>query len=280
MEKIRPRRSVLFMPGSNARALEKARSLDCDVVVLDLEDAVALEAKESARRQVCAAVAAKSFGEKTVVVRVNALSSPLGHADLEAVARAAPDAIILPKVTGAAEVGGAHRVLPSSIALWAMIETPRAILYLDAIAGAGVSCLILGANDLMKDMRALPMPGRENLHAAMGLIVLTARAHGLDAIDATFNAIADGHGFAASCQQGRAFGFDGKTLIHPDQIETANRIFAPSPEELDEAQRILAAFAQNPDKSVLALNGRMVETLHAEEARRLLALAAAIQSRC
>jgi citrate lyase subunit beta / citryl-CoA lyase len=280
MEKIRPRRSLLFMPGSNARALEKARSLDCDVVVLDLEDAVAPGDKERARQQVCAAVTAKAFGEKTVAVRINALDYALGHAELEAVATAAPDAIILPKVSGPAEIGAAHRALPSSIALWAMIETPKAVLHLDAIAGAGASCLILGANDLMKDMRALPMPGRENLWAAMSLMVMTARAHGLHAIDATFNAIADADGFAASCRQGRAFGFDGKTLIHPGQIEAANRIFAPSAAQIGEAQRILAAFAQNPDESVLALDGRMVERLHAEEAARLLALAEAIKNRC
>ena len=275
-----PRRSVLFVPGSNARALEKARALDCDVVVLDLEDAVAPDAKQSARGQVCAAVTAKAFGNKEVTVRINALSSPMGHADLEAVARAAPDAVILPKVSGPAEVGAAHRVLPSSIAVWAMIETPRAILHLDAIAGAGATCLILGANDLVKEMRAQPMPGRENLWAAMSLVVMTARAHGLDAIDATFNGFRDPEGFEASCRQGRAFGFDGKTLIHPSQIEAANRIFAPAAAEIEEAKRILAAFAQNPDKSVLALDGRMVEKLHADEAARLLALAEAIQTRC
>jgi citrate lyase subunit beta/citryl-CoA lyase len=277
---IRPRRSLLFMPGSNARALEKARRLDCDVVVLDLEDSVAPEAKEQARMAVCAAVAAHDFGHKEVAVRVNALSSVFGHDDLEAVAKAGPDAIILPKVSGAAEAGGAHRAIPSSIALWAMIETPRAIFHLDAIASAGVSCLIFGANDLTKDMRASAMPGRENLWAAMSLIVMNARAHGIDAIDATFNAIHDTEGFAASCAQGRAFGFDGKTLIHPGQIEAANRIFAPSADQIEEARRILAGFAQNPDKSVLALDGRMVERLHAEEASRLLALAEAIERRC
>jgi citrate lyase subunit beta/citryl-CoA lyase len=161
-----------------------------------------------------------------------------------------------------------------------MIETPRAVFHLDAIASAGVSCLILGANDLTKDMRAPAMPGRENLWAAMSLIVMNARAHGIDAIDATFNAIHDMEGFAASCAHGRAFGFDGKTLIHPGQIEAANRIFAPSADQLDDARRILAGFAQNPDKNVLALDGRMVERLHAEEAARLLALAEAIERRC
>ena len=273
MEKIRPRRSVLFMPGSNARALEKAPGLDCDVVVLDLEDAVAPEAKDSARSAVCQAVTACAFGNKEVAVRVNALSSPQGHADLEAVARAHPDAVILPKVSSAADVGAAHRAIPSSIAVWAMVESPKAMLHLDAIAGAGASCLMLGSNDLVKEMRAQPMPARENLWAAMSLIVTAARAHGLCAIDGTYNAMGDDAGFSASCVQGRAFGFDGKTLIHPGQIAAANRIFAPSAEEIENARRIVAAFAQNPDKSVLALGGRMVERLHAEEASRLLALA-------
>jgi citrate lyase subunit beta/citryl-CoA lyase len=268
------------MPGSNARALEKARSLDCDVVALDLEDAVAPDDKARARAQVCEAVAAKAFGAKEVAVRVNPLSSPFGHADLEAVAKAHPDAVILPKVSGAAEVGAEHRAFPESIAIWAMIETPKAVLHLDAIAGAGAAALILGSNDLMKEMRARPMAGRENLIAAISLIVLAARAHGLAAIDGTYNAIADSEGFAASCEQGRAFGFDGKTLIHPGQIEIANRIFAPSEAELAEARRILALFAANPGKSVLAFEGRMVERLHAEEAARLLSLAEAIGKRC
>jgi citrate lyase subunit beta / citryl-CoA lyase len=276
MEKIRPRRSVLFMPGSNARAIEKARTLACDVVALDLEDAVAPHAKESARRAVCEAVAAGGFGNREVAVRINALSSVWGPADLEAVEKVRPDAIILPKVTGAAEIGAVR----SSLALWAMIETPQAVLNLSAIAAAGAACLLLGSNDLLKDMRAPAMPGRENLWTAMSLVVLQARAHGLGAIDGSYNAIHDAEGFAAACRQGRGFGFDGKTLIHPGQIEAANRIFAPSAEEIAEARRVLAAFAQNPDKSVLALEGRMVESLHAGEAARLVALAEAIKSRC
>ncbi|HWC62077.1 MAG TPA: CoA ester lyase [Rhizomicrobium sp.] len=277
---IRPRRSVLFMPGSNARALEKARALDCDVVALDLEDAVAPEDKALARIRVCEAVAAKAFGGKEVAVRINPLSSPFGHADMLAVAKAHPDAVILPKVSGPAEVGAEHRAFPESIAIWAMIETPKAMLHLDAIAGAGAACLVLGANDLLKEMGARPMAGRDNLLAAMSLTVIAARAHGLAAIDATYNAIADSDGFARSCEQGRSFGFDGKTLIHPSQIEIANRVFSPSAAELDEARRILAAFAQHPEKSVFSFEGRMVERLHAEEAARLLALADAIGKRC
>jgi citrate lyase subunit beta/citryl-CoA lyase len=271
MEKIRPRRSVLFVPGSNARAMEKARGLDCDVVALDLEDAVAPGDKAAARDAVCALVAAKAFGTREVAVRINALASPWGLADLEAVANARPDAIILPKVSGPGEIAAAQRgsEAPHGINIWAMIETPAGVLALPAIAQAGIRCLILGSNDLTKDMRGQAMPGRENLWAVMSQIILNARAQGLAAIDGTYNSIADTDGL-----------IDGKTVIHPGQIEIANRAFAPSAEEIIAAQRIIAAFAAAPDKSVLALDGRMVETLHAEEAARLLALAAAIAARC
>jgi citrate lyase subunit beta/citryl-CoA lyase len=273
---IRSRRSVLFMPGSNARAMEKARVLDCDVVALDLEDAVAPEAKAAARDAVCALVAAKAFASKEVTVRINSLSSPWGAADLEAVAKARPDAIILPKVAGPADIAAAQ----GGTEVWAMIETPRAVLNIAAIAQSGAACLILGSNDLTKEMRGHTMPGRENLWLAMSQIVFNARAQGLTAIDGTYNAITDAAGFAAACQQGRAFGFDGKSLIHPNQIEAANRAFAPSAEEIAAARRMIAAFALAPDKSVLALDGRMVEKLHAEDAARLLALADAIAGRC
>jgi citrate lyase subunit beta/citryl-CoA lyase len=282
MEKIRPRRSVLFMPGSNGRALEKARGLDCDVVALDLEDAVAPQAKDTARDAVCALVAAKAFGGREVAVRINSLSSPWGAADLEAVAKAGPDAIILPKVTRPDEIAAVRRgpEAPLGIDIWAMIETPAAVLALPAIAGAGAACLILGSNDLTNEMRGLTMPGRENLWAVMSQIVLNVRAQGLAAIDGTYNDIADAAGLAASCAQGRAFGFDGKSLIHPGQIAAANQAFAPSPEEIAAARRIIAAFAAAPDKGVLALDGRMVERLHEVEAARLLALADAIAGRC
>ena len=278
MEKVRPKRSVLFMPGSNARALEKARTLPCDVVALDLEDAVAPEAKDAARAAVCAAVSARVFAPKEVVIRINPLSSAWGAEDLKAVAKAGPDAVILPKVQEPDDIAEVRQQAPD-LNLWAMIETPGAVLNISAIAGAGVQCLVLGSNDLMKDLRAQAMPGRENLWAAMSLVVLAARAHGIGAIDGTYNDIADQAGLTAACEQGRAFGFDGKSLIHPDQIEAANRGFAPSESQIAEARRIQAAFAQNPGVSVLALDGRMLERLHAEEAARLLALAEAIQQR-
>ena len=270
------------MPGSNLRAMEKARTLDCDVVALDLEDAVAPDAKNRARDAVCELVAAHAFGGREVAVRINTLSSPWGAADLAAVAQAKPDAIILPKVDGPAEIAAARRGpdAPLGMDIWAMIETPRAVLNAAAIAQSGAACLILGSNDLSKEMRANTMPGRENLWTAMSQIVLSARAHGLAAIDGTFNNLTDAAGLAAACAQGRDFGFDGKTLIHPGQIGAANRAFAPSPEEIAAARRIIAAFAQAPDKSVLAVDGRMVEELHAGEAARLLALADAIAGRC
>ncbi len=266
------------MPGSNARAMEKAPTLNCDVVALDLEDAVAPDAKDAAREAVCAAVSAGAFPGKEVVVRINALSSPWGGEDLNAMARARPDAVILPKPHSAGDIAEARKLAPA-LNLWAMIETPGAVLNVSAIAAAGVQCLVLGSNDLMKDLRALSMPGRENLWTAMSLLVLAARAHGIAAIDGTYNTIADQAGLAAACRQGRAFGFDGKTLIHPGQVEAANRAFAPSEAEIAAALSVQAAFARNPGASVLALDGRMLERLHAEEAARILALAEAIRTR-
>ena len=253
--------------------LEKARGLSCDVVVLDLEDAVAPEMKDRARAQACAAVG--NYGGRETVVRINPLSSPEGKADLEAVQRARPDAILLAKVESPADIAATK----SDIPVWVMIETPKAVLNLSAIAASGAACLLLGTNDLLKSLRGQTMTDRRNLWAVLTQTVLAARAHGLSVIDGTYNDIHDQDGFAQACAQGRAFGFDGKTLIHPSQIDAANRIFAPSPDEIGEARRILDAFAQNSGRGVLALDGRMVERLHAEEAQRLLDLADAIAGR-
>jgi citrate lyase subunit beta/citryl-CoA lyase len=253
--------------------LEKARTLPCDVVVLDLEDSVALEAKDAARAAVRAAI--KDYGGREVVVRINPLASAHGKADLQAVRAAAPDAVLLPKVESAADIAAAQGAIP----IWAMIETPLGILNLAAIAASGAQCLAMGTNDLLKAMRAQPVPDRRNLWSALSQTVIAARAHGLSVIDGTYNEIGDDTGFAESCAQGRAFGFDGKTLIHPRQIETCNRVFAPSAQDIAQARRIIEAFAQNPAKGAIALDGRMVERLHAEEAACLLALAAAIESR-
>jgi citrate lyase subunit beta/citryl-CoA lyase len=253
--------------------LEKARELPCDVVVLDLEDSVASEAKGSARAQVCAAI--RNYGQREVVVRINPLGSPQGKADLEAVNAALPDALLLPKVESAGDIRAAEGRLP----VWAMIETPMGVLNVAEIAASGAACLAMGTNDLLKAMRAQALPDRRNLWPALSATVLAARAHGASVIDGTFNDIADDAGFAESCAQGRAFGFDGKTLIHPGQIESCNRVFAPAPEEIIQARRILEAFEKNPGKGAIALDGRMIERLHAQEAERLLALHQAIESR-
>lgn len=278
---IRPRRSVLYMPGSNARALEKARSLPADALILDLEDAVAPDAKGMARAQVCEAVKAKGFGKREVVIRVNALSTGWGEADLAAAAAAGPDAILIPKVSTVEELAAIERRLGNAkVALWAMVETPLAILNIGAIAAAGgrLAAFVMGTNDLIKEFRGRHTQDRQNLSAALGLSVTAARAYGLAVIDGVYNDIQNADGFVESCQQGLAFGFDGKTLIHPSQVEPCNQVFAPSVEDVDAARKILAAFAlpENRNKGAIALDGRMVELLHAEIARQTVALADAI----
>jgi citrate lyase subunit beta/citryl-CoA lyase len=250
--------------------LEKARGLSCDAVVLDLEDAVAPEAKDLARKAVCAAV--KSFGSREVIIRINPPASAWGSADLEAVCAAAPDAVLIPKVVSAVDVTTIKIGLP----LWVMIETPAAVMNVSAIAATGVKALVLGTNDLLQQMHATPLADRRNLWMAMSQTVTAARAHGLVALDGTFNDIADNDGFVESCAQGKAFGFDGKTLIHPSQIGACNNIFAPSADEIAHARNIIAAFAAEPGKGAIALGGCMIERLHAEEAARILALAAFI----
>jgi citrate lyase subunit beta/citryl-CoA lyase len=282
MVSLRPRRSVLYMPGSNARALEKARTLPADALILDLEDAVAPDAKDAARAQVCAAVRA-GFGKREVIVRINALSTPWGAKDLLAAAAARPDAILVPKLSTPDDLRAIEQRLAGvtpSLALWAMVETPLAILNIAALAASGgrLACLVMGTNDLIKELRGVHTQDRLNLAAALGLSVLAARARGLAIIDGVTNDIADREGFAAACAQGRSFGFDGKTVIHPSQIEPCNAAFAPSPEEIEAAKKIIAAFArpENKGKGAIKLDGRMVERLHAENAQRTLALAQAI----
>ncbi len=265
-----PRRSVLFVPGSNPRMLEKARTLASDVVVLDLEDSVAPQAKGAAREAVAAAV--RGFGGREVVVRINAADTPWHDTDISAMLRAAPDALLLSKLTDAGEIR-ATRARTHGMPLWAMIETPAAVLNVADIGASGVVCLTVGTNDLLKAIHGRALPDQRNLWFALSQTVLAARANGLAAIDGAYNGIADDAGFAENCVQGRAFGFDGKTVIHPAQIETCNRLFAPSAEEIAEARRIIAAFAQEPGKGAIAMDGRMVERLHAAEAERILALA-------
>jgi citrate lyase subunit beta/citryl-CoA lyase len=278
---IRPRRSVLYMPGSNARAMEKARALPADAVILDLEDAVAPDAKDLARTQVCEAVKARGFGPREVIVRINALSTAWGEADLEAAAATRPDAILIPKVSSAGdlhEVGA--RLSTADVAVWAMIETPLAIFRLAEIAGAGgrLACFVMGTNDLIKEFRGQHTQDRQNLSAALSLSVAAARAFGLSVIDGVYNDITNADGFAETCRQGRAFGFDGKTLIHPSQIEPCNAAFAPAAEDVEVARKVIAAFdkPENRGKGAIALDGRMVELLHADIARRTVTLADAI----
>ncbi len=282
MTNIRPRRSVLYMPGSNARALEKARGLAADALILDLEDAVAPDAKELARAQVCDAVRA-GFGKREVIVRINALSTPWGEADLEAAVAAAPDAILVPKISSAADIDAVNERMVAGaevLSLWAMIETPLAILNLKEIAGAGgrLSGFVMGTNDLIKEFGGQHTPDRANLAAPLSLAVAAARAFGLAVIDGVYNDIQNEAGFAASCAQARSFGFDGKTLIHPTQLDPCNAAFAPTPKDVEEARKVIAAFAlpENQGKGAIKVDGRMVELLHAEIARRTVALADAI----
>ncbi|HWE07202.1 MAG TPA: CoA ester lyase [Rhizomicrobium sp.] len=281
---IRPRRSILYMPGSNARALQKARTLPADVLILDLEDAVAPDMKEQARVQVGEAVRARAFGSREVVIRINALSTEWGNADLNVATEARPDAILLPKVSRADDLRQADaRISGRGIALWAMIETPLAILNIASIADAGgvLACFVMGTNDLVKDMRGQHMPRRENLAPALALAVTAARASGLAIIDGVHNDIADLDSFRDACIQARAFGFDGKTLIHPSQLAICNDVFAPARDEVEAARKIIAAFErpENSGKGAIALDGHMVERLHAEAARGAVALAEAIAAR-
>jgi len=285
---VRPRRSVLYMPGSNARALEKARTLPADGLILDLEDAVAPAAKAEARARVVGVLARGGYGDRETVVRVNGPSTPWGADDLAAAARSGADAVLLPKVEGAEEVRAAERALdaagaPESLRLWCMIETPRGVLAAPEIAAATprLACLVAGTSDLVKDLRARHTPGRAEVLASLSLVVLAARASGLAALDGVHLDLADDAGFEAACRQGRDLGFDGKTLIHPKTIDAANRAFAPAAEEVAAARRIIDAHAEaeRAGSGVVVVDGRLVEALHVEEARRTVALAEAIAAR-
>jgi citrate lyase subunit beta / citryl-CoA lyase len=283
--RVRPRRSVLYMPGSNARALDKAKSLPADALIFDLEDAVAPDAKSSAREQVCAALRAGGYGPRETIVRVNTLATPWGQADLAAAARAGADAVLIPKVESADGVRQALAVLddagaPAVLPLWCMMETPRAMLRAEQIAGTHlrVSCLVMGTSDLAKDLHAAHTPERLPMLTALGLCLLAARACGLAILDGVHLDLEDDAGLAASCRQGAELGFDGKTLIHPRQIGPANAAFAPSAEAIARARRIIEAHeeAARAGKGVVVVDGRLVENLHVIEARRQVQLAEAI----
>jgi citrate lyase subunit beta/citryl-CoA lyase len=285
---IRPRRSVLFMPASNPRALEKARALPADGLIFDLEDAVASEAKETARLAVAAAVTAGGYAPRELILRVNPIDTVWGHADLATAATLPIDAVLLPKVENAERVRLTLDLLdalgaPPELAVWCMIETPLGVLAAAEIAAASprVAALILGTSDLANDLHARPTRDRLPLLTALGLVLLAARAHGRAVLDGVHLDLGDAEGFAMACRQGRELGFDGKTLIHPDQIAPANAIFAPTVEEAARAERIIKAYGEAlaAGKGAARIEGRLVEALHVEEARRALALAAAIAAR-
>lgn len=275
------RRSVLFVPASNPRAIEKARGLPCDAVVIDLEDSVAPEMKTEARAAAVRALAA-GFGGREVAVRCNGLDTAWGADDLAALAGAGPDAVLAPKVCGADDLAAYDRALaaaPASTRLWAMIESAQGVLNLKDIAAASAStrlcALVLGPNDLSLDLRLKPTPGRAVLVPILSALTVAARAHGLAVLDGAYNEFEDQAGFEAECRQGRDFGFDGKTLIHPSQVEAANRAFSPSDDEIAWARAVVAAFAapEAQGKGAIRLDGRMIERLHLVEAERTLRLA-------
>jgi citrate lyase subunit beta/citryl-CoA lyase len=280
----RPRRSALYLPGSNARAIEKARTLACDVVILDLEDSVAPEAKTSARALACEAVRVGGFGSREVVIRANGLDTSWGADDLAAAAEAGPDAVLVPKVSSPQDLAAYRVAVNPAIPLWSMIETGQAIFALDALgrasAGEGVACWVIGTNDLVKEMRCRPGADRTPLLPALALCVMAAHAHGIAILDGVFNDIPDLEGLARECAQGADLGFDGKSLIHPSHLEAANRAFSPEPEAVTWARTVVQAFdlPENVGKGVIKVEGRMVERLHLEEARRLIAVAETIAS--
>jgi len=288
---VRPRRSVLYMPGSNPRALEKGRDLPADALILDLEDAVAPEAKLQARDAVVKALR-QGFGEREVLVRINGLDTRWWVEDINTIAAVRPDGVLVPKVSSPRQLQDlAARLVDMGtdphVRVWAMMETPLAMLNVGDIAAAALDSetrlagFVMGTNDLAKDTRAHLVAGRSPMVPWLMNCVAAARAYGLDILDGVYNDIGDADGFAAECRQARDFGFDGKTLIHPRQIEPCNAAFSPSKEDVETARKILAAFdlPENENKGVLQVDGRMVERLHAEMARRTVAIADAIAKR-
>ncbi len=288
MSAHRPRRSCLYMPGANPRALEKAKTLPADALIFDLEDAVAPDAKLEARQTVCEAVKAGGYGKREVVVRINGLDTEWGLDDLKAAVEAGPDAILAPKVIDGGDIDRLDDAMsragaPEDMGLWVMIEMPKAILNIKDIAEAvgrtRLAAFVMGTNDLAKEMRAATdAPVRTGFQSALSLSVMAARAYDLLAIDGVFNDIKDEAGLEAECEQGVKLGFDGKTLIHPAQLDITNRIFAPTPEDVSQAKDVIDAFAdpENAGQGVIKVNGKMTELLHLEEARRVVAVAEAI----
>lgn len=286
---VRPRRSVLYMPGANERALEKAKSLPADAVILDLEDSVAPDAKEGARDKVCKAVKEGGYGRREVVIRPNALETAWGTADILAAAAAAPDAILIAKVAHPGDIISAAKILksvnaPEKTKIWAMMETPQSILRAGDIAACGadpenrLTCLIMGTNDLLKESRARAVKDRFAVVPWLAMTILAARSFGLDVIDGVYNDFKDEEGFRGECEHGRTLGMDGKTLIHPSQVAPCNEIFSPTEEEVAWSRRIIAAFdqPQNAMKGVITVDGKMVERLHLVMAKRTVSIANAV----
>jgi citrate lyase subunit beta / citryl-CoA lyase len=289
---IRPRRSLLFMPGSNARALEKARDLAADCLILDLEDSVAPDAKAQARDQIAAAIAAKGFGRREIWVRTNSLDTPWWKDDVAMAGKAKPDGILVPKISTIDDLAAIGALLTEvgadpSIKVWAMIETARAVLDADKLGACArdsktrLAGFVFGPNDIARETRIRMLPGRAAMIPMITHCILAAHAHGLEMLDGPYSDFSNKEGFAQECAQGRDLGFDGKTLIHPSQIEACNVVFTPPAQEVAEARRIVAAFAlpENAARGAIQLDGRMVERLHAEMAKRTIAIADAIAAR-
>ena len=284
-EQFRPRRSVLYMPSSNARALEKAKSIPCDGLILDLEDAVAPDAKVEARTAACAAVTSGGYGARELTIRVNAAGTEWHEDDLAAACAAGPAAIVVPKVDSADAVRTLVATMerhgaPATTSLWAMIETPVAMLHAEEIASASerLTVLVMGTNDLAKELYAEHVPGRHPLLTGLSLALLAARATGKAILDGVYNDVKDAEGFAAECRQGREMGFDGKTLIHPGQVAGANESFAPGEQAVEDARGILQAWEDGQGSGVVTFNGRMIENLHVETAQRTLTMHEAIRA--
>lgn len=288
MSTVRPRRSVLYMPGSNARALDKARGLPADALILDLEDAVSPDSKDVARAQIGDALKAGGYGFRELIVRTNGLETPWGVDDLKALAPLGPDAILLPKVEDPATILKAEALLnevgaPAKTTIWAMMETPLGILRAAEIAAASkrLTCFVMGTSDLTKDLHSRHTPMRLPMLTSLGITMLAARAYGLTILDGVYLDLKDEEGYRASCLQGVELGFDGKTLIHPNQVEGANEVFAPSDAEIAWSRKIIEAFAaaEAEGKGVVLVDGKLIENLHVENAKRICALADAIAAR-
>lgn len=284
MSSLRPRRSALYMPAANERALEKAKSIATDAIIFDLEDAVSPDAKDLARAQAVAAVNSGEYGKRELTIRCNALATPWGHADVAAAATACVSAVVIPKINSVAEVDEVSRALdtagaPKEMMIWAMIETPTAIMDCRAIAAhPRVAVLVMGTNDLAKELRATQVPGRAPLVPSLHMALLAAREADKVILDGVYNDIKNAEGFTAECVQGQNMGFDGKTLIHPDQVAIANDTWAPSAQDVEHARKVIAAFneALAEGKGVVQLDGKMIENLHVANAERAIAIADAI----